>query len=137
MSIVKIVPPDNVYSVWDKVEPYITEALKHSGGEYSAEYLKILIIQGRQVLLVAVDENDAIHGVCTVEFVNFPNDRIAYVTAFGGAGVAYKNIWAQFENWLRLSGATKFRASTYESAARLYRKAFGTEIKYIVVEKDL
>jgi hypothetical protein len=137
MSIVHIVPPDNLHGVWDKVEPYITEALKHSGGEYSAEYLKILIIQGRQVLLVAVNEANVIHGVCTVEFVNYPNDRIAYVTAFGGVGVANKDIWAQFENWLKLSGATKFRASTYESAARLYRKAFGTKIKYIVVEKDL
>jgi hypothetical protein len=137
MSQVQYVAPNNVYGIWDKVEPYIVEALKHSGGEYSAEYLKTMIIEGRQVLLVAVNEQNEIHGVCTVEFANYPNDRIAYVTAFGGVNVANKDIWGQFETWLKLSGATKFRASTYASAARLYRRAFGTIIKYIVVEKAL
>jgi hypothetical protein len=137
MNTVQIVAPNNIYSVWDKVEPYIVEALKHSGGEYSAEYLKTMAIEGRQVLLVAVNEQNEIHGVCTVEFANYPNDRIAFVTAFGGVNVATKDVWKQFETWLKLSGATKFRALTYASAARLYRRAFGTEIKYIVVEKDL
>ena len=42
-----------------------------------------------------------------------------------------------FETWLKDSGATKFRAATFESAARLYNKAFGTTSKYILVEKDL
>jgi hypothetical protein len=137
MSQVQIVTPNQIYNIWDQVEPYITEALKHSSGEYNAEQLKILIIQGQQVLLVAVNEQNNIHGVCTVEFINYPNDRIAYVTAFGGVDVANKDVWDQFENWLKLSGATKFRASTYESAARLYKRAFGTENKYIVVEKTL
>jgi hypothetical protein len=137
MSQVQIVSPNQIYGVWDQIEPYFTEALKRSGGEYNAEQLKTLIIQGQQVLLVAVNENNIIHGVCTVEFINYPNDRIAYVTAFAGNNVANKDIWAQFENWLKLSGATKFRASTYESAARLYNRAFGTVNKYIVVEKTL
>ncbi len=137
MSQVQIVSPNYVYQVWDKVEPYITEALKRSSGEYSAEQLKVLIVQGHQIMLVAVDENKGVHGVCTVEFNNYPNDRIAYVTCFGGVDVANNDIWSQFETWLKDSGATKFRAATFKSAARLYNKAFGTTSKYILVEKTL
>lgn len=137
MSIVQIVPPNQIYQVWDKVEPYIAEALKKSSGEYNADQLKVLLVQGQQIMLVAVNDNETVHGVCTVEFINYPNDRIAYVTCFGGVDVANNNIWSQFEEWLKLSGATKFRAATFESAARLYNKAFGTTSKYIIVEKDL
>ena len=137
MSQVQLVSPNYVYHVWDKVEPYITEALKRSSGEYTAEQLKVLVIQGEQIMLVAVSETGGIHGVCTLEFVNYPNDRIAYVTCFGGVDVATKEVWSQFEKWLKDSGATKFRAATFESAARLYNRAFGTTSKYILVEKDL
>ena len=137
MSQVQIVSSNYVHQVWDKVEPYITEALKRSSGEYNADQLKVLITQGQQTMLVAVNDNGTIHGVCTVEFINYPNDRVAYVTCFGGVNVANDTIWSQFEEWIRLSGATKFRAATFESAARLYNKVFGTTSKYILVEKDL
>jgi hypothetical protein len=137
MSQVQIVSPNYVYQVWDKVEPYIIEALKKSSGEYNADQLKVLVTQGQQIMLVAVSETDGIHGVCTLEFVNYPNDRIAYVTCFGGVDVANSTIWSQFEAWMKDSGATKFRAATFESAARLYNRAFGTTSKYILVEKDL
>jgi hypothetical protein len=137
MSQVQIVSPDYVYQVWDKVEPYITEALKKSSGEYNTDQLKVLVTQGQQIMLVATSETNGIHGVCTLEFVNYPNDRIAYVTCFGGVDVATAEVWSQFEIWLKNSGATKFRAATFESAARLYNKAFGTTSKYILVEKTL
>jgi hypothetical protein len=137
MSQVQIVSPDYVYQVWDKVEPYITEALKKSSGEYNTDQLKVLVTQGQQIMLVAISETNGIHGVCTLEFVNYPNDRIAYVTCFGGVDVATAEVWSQFETWLKNSGATKFRAATFESAARLYNKAFGTTSKYILVEKTL
>ena len=43
----------------------------------------MFIIQGQQVLLLIIEE-DKICGAVTVEWINYPNDRIAFITAIGG-----------------------------------------------------
>jgi hypothetical protein len=47
------------------------------------------------------------------------------------------DLWAQFENTLRQLGATTIRGGAHESVARLWRKLFKFEQRYIVVEKKL
>jgi len=137
MSQVKIVAPIYIQQIWESVEPYLSAALKHSGGEYGIEHLKVFLVQGHQVLLIAVDDSNNIHGAATVEWINFPNERVAFVTTIGGVMVTKKEIWYQFENWVRQNGGTMIRGATRESAARLWKKAFGVESRYIMVEKKL
>ena len=137
MSQVKIVAPIYIQQIWESVEPYLSAALKHSGGEYGIEHLKVFLVQGHQVLLIAVDDSNNIHGAATVEWINFPNERVAFVTTIGGVMVTKKEIWYQFENWVRQNGGTMIRGATREAAARLWKKAFGVESRYIMVEKKL
>lgn len=136
MSKVEVVHPNHIIHVWDKVKGYLEAGLKRSGGEYEAEHLKVYLIQGAQNLLVAVDGED-IHGAATIEWANFPNERVAFVTAIGGKMIADKDIWRQFEDWVILNGGTTIRGNAFESVARLWKKAFGVESRYIVVEKKL
>jgi hypothetical protein len=137
MSQVKIVAPIYIQQIWESVEPYLSAALKHSGGEYGIEHLKVFLVQGHQVLLIAVDDSNNIHGAATVEWINFPNERVAFVTTIGGVMLANKDIWAQFESWVKENGGTMIRGAAYESVARLWKRAFGVESKYIMVEKKL
>lgn len=137
MKRVEVVPANYVYHVWDKVEPYITKGLAKSGGEYTAEHIKMYLVKGQQALVIIIDDTNEIHGAVTLEFTNFPNDRVAFVTSVGGKFITDKDLWAQFENWLRQTGATVVRGAAYESVARLWRKAFGTETRYVIVEKRL
>lgn len=83
MSTLKLVNPTHIHIVWGEVKQYLENALDHSGGEYSLEHLKMFIIQGQQVLLLIIEE-DKICGAVTVEWINYPNDRIAFITAIGG-----------------------------------------------------
>jgi len=70
-------------------------------------------------------------------YTNYPNDRVAFITSVGGKALTDKDLWAQFENCLRQNGATLIRGAAFDSVARLWHKAFGTETRYVIVEKKL
>jgi len=137
MKRLEAVPANYVYHVWDRVEPFITSALSKSTSEYTAEHIKLYLTEGQQTLVIIIDDDNVIHGAITVRFTNYPNDRVAFVTAVGGKFVADKALWIQFEDWMRQAGATVMRGAAYESVARLWRRAFGVETRCVIVEKKL
>jgi hypothetical protein len=137
MNQVQYVAPNFINQVWDKVEPFISAALKYSSGEYTAEQLKVYLVQGHQSLYIAINEQGKIFGAAVVEFANYPNDRIAFITAIGGNMIMNKELWDQFVNGLVQNGSTKIRGAVRDSMARLLRRAFNFEHRYTIVEKDL
>ena len=137
MSQVKIVAPIYIQQIWESVEPYLSAALKHSGGEYGIEHLKVLLVRGEQSLLVSVNESNKINGAMTAEFINSPNARIMFITAVGGSGIVNDKTFSQVETWAKMQGATKASAYAQDSQARLFKIKLGLEKVTNVVEKDL
>jgi thymidine phosphorylase len=137
MKRVEVVPPHYVYHVWDQVGPLLERGLAKSGGEYTAEHLKVYLTQGMQMLVVIIDDEQKVHGAVSVLFNNYPNDRVAFITSVGGKALVDQELWQQFENCMRQNGATLIRGAAYESVARLWKKAFGVEQRYVIVEKQL
>jgi hypothetical protein len=95
-----------------------------------------MLTSGVQHLLVA-EINGEVHGAATICFEQYPNERIAFVTAIGGYMIANKDIWKQFENWCKNNGCTKVRGFAFESVARLWKKRFDVDTVYVVVEKTI
>lgn len=137
MIKVQSVHPDILYQIWHLVEPLLAKGLERSGGEYTAEHLKVYILQGMQQLLVSVDEGGSIIGAASIEFINYPNARVAFITSIGGRMIANQEVWDQFTSWCKHNGATMIRGAAFESVARLWKKAFGVEQRYVIVEKKL
>lgn len=136
MTEVQVVPIEFIHVSWSKIEPHLTSGLQRSGGEYTADHIKLYALQGAQTILVAVDGDD-ITGAASIQFINYPNERVAFVTSIGGKMLANKDIWSQFESWCKSMGASKVQGAAFESVARLWRMAFGVEKKYVIVEKTL
>jgi ribosomal protein L18E len=134
---VEIVPAQFIYHVWDQVSPLLEKGLARSGGEYNVEHLKVYLTQGEQTLVVVIDDDQKIHGAVSVKFYNFPNEREAFITSVGGKALTSKELWMQFELCMIHNGATIIRGAAFESVARLWHKAFGTETRYVIVEKKL
>jgi len=84
-------------------------------------------------LLVAVDENQMIHGAMTVSFINYPMHRIAFVTTTGGKFIANPELLEQLKTLAKLHGATKIQANCRESMVRLLARA-GFEPRNTLVE---
>lgn len=137
MNTVQIVAPNNVYNVWADVESYLNASINVSGGDFTLDQLKLLLVRGEQTLLVSVNENNKINGAMTVEFINSPNARTMFITALGGNGIVNDQTFSQVEIWAKMQGATKAGAWAQEAQARLYKlKANFNSVRF-VVEKDL
>lgn len=136
MIQVQYINPMYVHQVWHLVEPFLAKGLVRSGGEYTVDQLKVYLASGEQQLLVATEDGQ-INGAAAVQFINYPNERVAFITSVGGKMIANQDVWTQFETWCKQSGATMVRGAAFESVARLWKKAFGVEQRYVIVEKKL
>jgi hypothetical protein len=130
---VKHIPVQFIAQTWPLVEKYIVDAQQYGGDDYTVEQVKVYLSSGQWVLIVAVDELGVIHGAATSTFINYPNDRVAFITFIGGSLVSSKEVVTQLGNLLKGFGATKIQGAARESIARLWRR-FGFEERYRVVE---
>ena len=134
---VQPVPTQLVNQIWSKVEPFIKSAEEKFGeSEYTTDQLKVYLVTGQMMLLVATDDNSEIHGAATVSFINYPNDRVAFVTSIGGKLVTSPEAFAQMSEVFKANGATKIQGAAKEAVARLWKR-FGFEEKAILVEVKL
>jgi hypothetical protein len=118
------------------VEKFIEDALKWGEDDYTIEQARQNIADGKWMLVVAVDEQQVIHGAAAINIYNMPNFRVAFVIAMGGRLITSPEMYKQFCNILKSFGATKIRGVSRESVARLWQK-FGFRERYILVEADL
>lgn len=135
MSSIQVVPEHYVYHVWDKVKDYLAKGLARSGGEYNADQLKVYLTQGINTLILILNDEGEIKGALTIQWTNYPNDRVAFITSIGGA--TYEEAWNMFIDWLRAQGCTAIRGAAFESVARLWKKKYGFESRYVMVERRL
>jgi len=134
---VRVIPSNSVSQNWHLVEAFIKSAEEKFGGaEYTTDQIKVYLVQGQWMLLVAVDEDNKIQGAATVSFINYPNDRVAFVTAIGGKLVTSQDTFKQMSEILKVNGATKIQGVAKEAIARLWKR-FGFEEKAILVETKL
>jgi len=136
MKQLHIVNPDYMYQIWDKVEPFFDRAMLAGTDDYNVDQLKMLLVEGKQILFVVV-EDEKIIGALAVELINYPNHRVAYTSAIGGKDLFDDDTIKQYEDWARSQGATKIRAFAKDAQARLYKMKIGFDIVTHVVEKKL
>lgn len=130
---VQHVPQQFVAQTWPLVEEFIASANKYGGDDYTLDQIKMYATQGQWVLLVAADEEAKVHGAATVSFLNYPNDRVAFVTSIGGKLISNDDTFEQLKTLLRSMGATKIQGAARESIARLWKR-YGFAERYVVVE---
>ena len=130
-----VVPTNQVQRFWYLAEPLLQKALDKGNNEFTADQLKLLVTQGQQQLLLVMKE-DKCYVAVTVQFINYPNDRIAYITYIGGKNT--RAGFEQFKQWAKEQGCTAIQGSTkYESIARLWNRLYGYEKKYQLMELKL
>lgn len=110
-----------IHQTWPLVYDYIKDSEKQgmSSPDYTAEQILVYLASGQWVLVVAVDEEGTIHGAMTLSFLNYPNNRVAFVTATGGKMIVNKDSLNQLEAIAKHYGATKIQAMARPSMERL------------------
>ena len=119
-----------IHQTWPLVEDYIKWALDYQT-DYTLEHVKTFLSNGSWMLIVAVDDS-GIKGAAVVNFINRPNDRVAFIVAMGGKLISSKETFADFSALLKAFGATYIEGAARESIARLWIR-YGLEEKYRIV----
>jgi hypothetical protein len=117
-----------ISQTWPLIKPFIEEALTKGGDfpdwawGYNIDHIQAYVTSGQWLLLAAVDEENVIHGACTVSFINYPLHRIAFVTAIGGKLISNKDTFEQLKLLMKQRGATKIQGYGRDSIVRLWKR---------------
>ena len=136
---VRPVDVSHIQQVWPMVQGYVQEALDKGGDfpewadGYNVHHIQSFVTSGQWLLLVAIDEEKAIHWAMTISFINYPLHRVAFVTTTGGKFIANPELLEQLKALVKLHGATKIQAFCRESMVRLLSRA-GFEPRNTLVE---
>lgn len=125
-----------ISQIWPLVEKYIAAAEEFAGEDYTVAQIKVYLTAGQWVLIVAVDEQGAIHGAMTITFINYPNDRVAFVTSTGGKLIIKEDSLTQLKTIVQQMGATKIQAAVRPSMAKLLSRT-GFYERYKIVETKI
>tara|TARA_R110002126_G_scaffold228137_2_gene372635 strand:- start:154 stop:561 length:408 start_codon:yes stop_codon:yes gene_type:complete len=126
------VPVQFAAQTWDLVRDFLAESQAHSKEDYTLDQIKMYVLTGGWLLLVATDDENKIHGAMTVEFFNRPNHRVAFVTGTGGKFIIDGSTFKQLEDVCRANGATTIECAARDSVSRLLAR-FGFEEKYRIL----
>tara|TARA_R110002167_G_scaffold317858_1_gene523467 strand:- start:15 stop:422 length:408 start_codon:yes stop_codon:yes gene_type:complete len=131
---VYVVPQHLIQQYWHYAEKYIAKALEKGSGEFTTDQLKLMCVHGQQTLLLSM-EDEKCYNAATVQWINYPNDRVAYVTYAGGTKL--KEIMNQFIKWVKNNGGTSVQCSTgYKAIERLFER-LNFKPKYRLMELKL
>jgi len=139
---VQAVDTNYVAQIWPSIEGYLNDALTKDNDApdwsecYNIHHVQAFLTGGIWLLLVAVDEENKIHGAATVSFANYPMSRVAFITLIGGRLVSNRDTFDQLKMILKQRGATKVQGYGRESIVRLWKR-YGFEPRTTLVEVKL
>lgn len=126
------VPVQFTAQTWELVRDFLAESQQYAQDDYTIDQIQMYVCTGQWLLLVATDEEQKIHGAMTVEFINKPTKRVAFVTGTGGKFIINHETFKQLENICRINGATVIECAARDSVAKLLAR-FGFEEKYRIL----
>lgn len=128
--------PARLDTVWPEVAPMLNAALSKGEGELDLSQLRLLITARQAELVLVVDEG-ALVGAIAIEFMQYPNYRVANFIATGGRRLfARAGDVDQLKAWLKERGATKIQGYCPPAVARLWCR-LGFHVAYQVVRCDI
>jgi hypothetical protein len=136
MKLVHI-PTHFVAQIWEKVCPFIANALEYAQDDYTIDQVRVYLSTGQWIMIVASNEINEVVGASTITFHNYPNDRVAFVTTVGGKFISDTDTYNQFKEILKGFGATKIQGAARKSIARLWRTKLGFKERHIIVEAKI
>jgi hypothetical protein len=134
---IKFIDSTELEVFWPTCEPLIKSGLAGSDGEVNTDHLLIEITAQRAHLIVGFNSENAACAAMVVQFIDFPNYKIAHVCSIGGRGVVENaQHWTTIKVWMKQQGALKVQGSCKPAQARLWQKLGFTDT-YHMVRQDL
>lgn len=129
------VPFEYAAQTWPLVEPLIERMAEFGPVDHTVDQMRMQVCLGNWQLLVFTDEAEVIVGVVTLSYQDYPNDRVAFVTAASGKGFYNKKGYEEVAQFVKSKGATRLQGYTRPSMARLARRCGMKEVATLMDAK--
>lgn len=130
------VPPSHVDRAWRDGAHKLDAACATSGGEITADQLKLMLSRGERTLLAIVNDGAPVGWiVCRID--QLPNIRALHVCELYAPGATFDECWEQIKQYAADHGCSEIRCSAKPAQARLYRMRWGFEPIYTTLKVSL
>lgn len=126
------VRPEELPRVWPTAAPLLAKGIATDPKNPTIEQVEFLIRTGRMFLLVWEEPEEGVTGAVTVEFIDYPRERVAQVDFLGGKGVVRDHVFAAAKDWMRLFGATKAQCWCQSALVPMYEKMGMTNTHHVM-----
>jgi hypothetical protein len=109
-------------AVWATVAPMLQKAIDLDPNEITIEQVEYFVRVGRTHLLVWEEPNEGITGAVTVDFIDYPRERVAHVNLMGGKSIVRDHVFKEAQDWMRSLGATKAQCWAKGTLVQMYEK---------------
>jgi len=116
------IAPAELPQVWPIAAPLLQKAIDLEPEALTIEQVEYQIRTGRIFLLVWDEPDEGITGAVTVEFMDYPRERVAHVNLMGGKGIVRNYVFEEAMQWMRSFGATKAQCWARGSLVQMYEK---------------
>jgi hypothetical protein len=114
--------PNELPQVWPVAAPLLQKAIDLDPSAITIEQVEYAVRTGKIFLLVWDEPEVGITGAVTVEFIDYPRERVAHVNLMGGKGIVRTHVFEEAKNWMRAYGATKAQCWAKGSLVQMYEK---------------
>ena len=114
--------PNELPQVWPIAAPLLQKAIDLEPEALTIEQVEYQVRTGRIFLLVWEEPDGGITGAVTVEFIDYPRERIAHVNLMGGKGIVREHVFEEAKTWMRTFGATKAQCWARGTLVQMYEK---------------
>jgi hypothetical protein len=116
------VPPNVLPQVWETVAPLLQKAIDLDPSAITIEQVEYFIRTGKSFLLVWEEPETGITGAATVDFIDYPRQRVAHVNLMGGKGIVRNHVFEEAKTWMKNMGATTAQCWAKGTLVDMYTK---------------
>jgi hypothetical protein len=100
----------------------LQRAIDIDPNEITIEQVEYFIRVGRTHLLAWEEPGEGITGAVTVDFIDYPRERVAHVNLMGGKSIVRDHVFKEAQDWMRSLGATRAQCWAKGSLVHMYEK---------------
>lgn len=123
------VPPSHIDVAWRDGAHMLSKACAVSGGEVTADQLKLMLSRGERMLFAAVRDGRTV-GWCVMRIDQLPNVRVLHICELYAPNAVTAEFFERVKVMAAQQGCSEVRCSAKPAQARLYRARLGFEPVY-------
>jgi hypothetical protein len=130
------IDPRELPQVWPIVAPLLQKAIDIDPSALTIEQVEYSVRTGKTYLVVWEEADKSITGAATVEFIDYPRQRVGHGNLMGGKGIMRPHVIEEMYKWMRAHGATTAQVWAQGSLVNMYEK-FGLKVTHQVMRVKL